>query len=75
MSIHFMPGFYINGAPACWRRRWDSQHAEAGAVTPAEYLAQVGFPLRFRILIIMMRAENETSINLGESQPLPWFLS
>jgi hypothetical protein len=42
----------------------------------AEYgTTEVRFPLRFRSLIIMIRTEYETSRNVGESQPLTWFLS
>jgi hypothetical protein len=36
---------------------------------------QVRFALRFRIFIIMIRTQDETRRNVGEAQPLPWFLS
>jgi hypothetical protein len=32
-------------------------------------------PLRFRRVIIMIRTADEMNRNVGESQPLPWFLS
>eukprot|EP01047_Picozoa_sp_COSAG01_P046676 COSAG01_NODE_4403_length_5060_cov_15.005644_1_plen_105_part_00 len=38
-------------------------------------VAVVTFPLWFRLFIIMIRTEDKMNINVGESQPLPWFLS
>jgi hypothetical protein len=43
--------------------------------TSLNYTKEVRFPLRFRRLIIMIRTEYEPSRNVGESQPLTWFLS